>query len=417
MPKLSPLLRLAREHGKKRGKEPLSPTGYLKNDIHPLFAREKFDSDINYDALKPGLQLVTRLLDTPQMHHYFYVIFFGQTHDLGLQDREGRDLREIRSDNRIHMLTDQDVAEVRRKLVGLAEMLTIGVSDLPPNVRAAYSPVVSYEKDGHSYYQTKPRFSILYGLPGCEARIKISRRWYEEILNLQNTYPAAALTGQFIVAEKILHELAHAADGAAFHDNTAEKFFQDNAVNEAGSQATTCMFGSGNRGTTSAHTLILEEWPNKIQVDRYEERVPYRDPIVTCRDQRGLPHQRKKWILPLYFVQSLFSEWFWQEMGKSIDARALIPEPLAQSIRKALRGTAHTRMPAPQSVADLFEHAAELRGAVLHPSDVQQSGTKPVSTKRKKQTSGTGCSGGSSHVIQSGYTVDREEDNEARNGA
>lgn len=47
----------------------------LRNAVHPVFAKERFPDDVDYDTvfLQPA-RLASRLLETPQAVHYFLAI-------------------------------------------------------------------------------------------------------------------------------------------------------------------------------------------------------------------------------------------------------------------------------------------------------------------------------------------------------
>jgi hypothetical protein len=110
----------------------------LESSIHPLFSRNKFPADIDYDNViqRPAL-LASRLLGSPQSLHYFHTTFFGKNtvvfrDDWGpkASDSNQESPQGYGSDKGVGELSSRDKTKVREQLHELSKKIRFGLADL-----------------------------------------------------------------------------------------------------------------------------------------------------------------------------------------------------------------------------------------------------------------------------------------------
>lgn len=102
------------------------------------------------------------------------------------------------------------------------------------------------------------------------------------------------------------------------------------------------------------YKIDLREWPNREVMELYAST----DTALPCRDDNAVPRTHKQWSPHNYYVSSIFCDWLWEELGTRLDATAIIPEPVAQSVREAIKSG--ERAPVPTSIVDLFQHSQDI---------------------------------------------------------
>ena len=193
----------------------VKPIHGLQNAVHPLFVRDKFSKKVDYEALLPSLQLLTRLLRTPQLLHFFGTVFFGDLVDLGVPDKYDN-LRAYRGEAKVHQLSCKSIEMIEEKLLTLAKMVRY-------DTRTPYNAVAECLAWGCTMdsmgvcrpYRKSPGYE--FGLLGNESRIFISRLRHRELVKVHKKFLATGednLQFRFVITCNLLHELGHAASQA-----------------------------------------------------------------------------------------------------------------------------------------------------------------------------------------------------------
>ncbi|KAK4545514.1 hypothetical protein LTR36_002864 [Oleoguttula mirabilis] len=329
------------------------PLGDLANDIHPLFARENFLGDIDYETLIPCLRLLTRILDTPQIRHYLYVTWFGRNERVGLWDTYDRVLEAYNSDRaKITSLSDDDIKAVQQKLNCLAKMVKFRVSGVEERRKQGWcTSTVRPAVPGVSRPSGAPP-GHPNDLPGLSSTIFLAQFWYDAINQVpssdsdSDSAPATLGLDRFSVTMVLLHEFGHAAHFAAI-GSRHEDFFADSALAEAGFEIHARLLGACYEAQPGViRASKLHQWPNKAVAERYEYKLP-------CRtlESPAVPEQHWRWFLPERFALAMQHEWFWQWAAEA-GPTAFVPPGVAQVVRVWQR--TKVRPPVSPTIAELF---------------------------------------------------------------
>lgn len=319
----------------------LHPTGDLNNEVHPLFARENFLGNTDFDVFLPSLRLLTRIIDTPQVRHYFFVAWFGRNERIGMQDSRGRHLEAYHSDRSVTNLSPGDIAAVHTKLSALAKMVKFQVTDHFGTKKNGWcSPIHPPSVPGLSRPSGAPPTDP-DGFPGLSSYIFIAKARYNAI----NTPVSPTRSAQsylhdcFSVAMTLLHELVHAAHFAAM-GSRQEDFFEDSVVAEAGFEIQTRFLGAVYAGRTGT----LDEWPNRWILGTYNNRL-------ACRSIDSVAQAMLTMRVPEHFVSAMFHGWFW-DWADRYGPKAFVVELIERHIRRAIAAKTHVCVP--RSIADLY---------------------------------------------------------------
>lgn len=186
--------------------------------VRPLFRGKNFRvkngkaiitaNDYDKVVRRPAV-LTSRLLDSPQALHYFYVMYFGKNLEMPCGDHQ-----RCVSDKGINDLTVDDIKAAREQLALLVDRVQFEFIDL-----------------GTKLSQQSCREQIP-GECGQRSIIQLSTRLYSAAQN-KDRKDAHNAKIDFALAMTMLHELAHAANADAI-GNDLEDCFEESFVAEAG---------------------------------------------------------------------------------------------------------------------------------------------------------------------------------------
>lgn len=277
--------------------------------VHPIFSREKFASDLDYDNVlfRPAL-LASRLLTTQQSYHWLEATWFGPRGPCHLPTAYENEPKLIpvpmhyKSNFAVGSLSRAAKKAVEEQLIGLSERIAFGVrNDLHPKCLAQTRS--NPPKDGEK---------------GVSSRIWINAGVYKAVRD--EDIPSKRAMLDLDLATVLLHEIAHAVC-FHFNGNRPEDFFEDSLVAEAGFEYTARIFGASlvvlGRPLYMAH---WEPWQTK-QLD--SQAYPL---SKLCRDTTNLPMKGKAVPLDPGYAQMLFNDEFWKR-DRSFD---VVPTVLRQ---------------------------------------------------------------------------------------
>lgn len=332
------------------GDNKLFPLGNLSNEVHPLFARENFlVADTAYEALLPSLRLLTKILSTPQVRHYLFATWFGHNEKVGgPRDAYDMEFEAYHSDRaNVTSLSSADIAAVLHKLGCLAKMVKFQVSD-------------EYGKQKHGWCDA----TVPAAVPGSSRAASALPEQAENLQGVSITIvlakfvfdpsnqpeqepglvPAKLALDRFTVTMILLHEVAHAANYAAM-GLRQEDYFAGSKIAEAGLEIHARFLGGCYKPAADGSTeATLYEWPNRQVLQLYNYSLP-------VRSLESITEEPETWSLPDYFVTAMSHDWFW-DWAAAKGPTAFVPEPVAVSVRLALRFD--MRVTVPRTIADLF---------------------------------------------------------------
>ena len=270
----------------------------LKNEIHPLLIRSRFDGtpDAIYDQLMPALRLASMFLTQPVCMQFWVTVAMGKREDDHQMSRKyGKKCQRLA--NHVEM-TKNNTARVIKHLRELGE------ADI---IHFAFKHKLLHGVGGGAWATSGPICDYLgvrktYGLNGTLTRsiIRLHADHYIIAKKLsQLKYPEISqqLRFSFFFATLIMHELAHSIEGAYMkmrHDQWAEyqrsktyiePFWMDwQRPPECGKAWEQTMFGGEiqpvNNRVDGSHGVGMSDWPPKGSDVDPERRIWYTIPMT-----------------------------------------------------------------------------------------------------------------------------------------
>jgi len=303
--------------------------------VHPLFRRKKFRTKNgkamikakDYDKVvrRPAV-LASRLLDSPQALHFFYVTYFGKNLEMPCCNDHERCV----SDKGINDLSLDDIKATRERLLLLVDRVQFEFADTKGNLG-----------------ETRP-LEQLPGERGCRSYIRLSTRLYSAAQNKDRGTIRNAQTDS-IIAMTLLHELAHAAMNDVM-GNYVEDCFEESFVAEAGFELESRLFGlilAANPSYEGNETFWYH-WQTSWLLD-----VGYDRPDICC-DRSKLGKRTLYRDLDSEFVLKLFDNRFWNGDYAKRGGVALLPPPVVNICQGRLSTWAEAYQAFPTSVKQLW---------------------------------------------------------------
>lgn len=340
-----------------RYRDPLLTNGPdLTNPIHPILSKARFQDDVDYSALEMSLRLASRFLALDKVVRHTVVMTDGVISVL--PNSEGRFLKRSPcpkkhpDDNTSDSLEEDEGNDRNDSTEGDEE-------DKDPNhyyhwraneILQQAAEHIQFFVDDSNDEDGKAGYAAHREGPWTEAQ---TSRWNEaqtsrctpsgvgsdihiggsnwtrlkEILNNR----AGRLCDRFEIARMIVHELSHGLENLYTGWRQSECFYQDNPISERGFDMEAAIFGglldsggserllearkdeycpSSPRRKSRTPCMVFYEWPNQAFADMYAWRR-FKMGIVQVRS----PAKARR--VPLTFVESLFSNAFWETVGNS----------------------------------------------------------------------------------------------------
>lgn len=325
-----------------------SETQQSQQTIHPLFAKERFGDDIDWEkAFRIPAVLATRLIDTPQALHWGFALLFGLNEPAALPEgvkstADGGDINEIpvkyACNKGVGQLSDEDIAAVRQHFMTLAG-----------NVQYE---TCSFDKPG-ALGRCIPLSEdlLVNNSHGCPSLIQISTELYTATLarDARDLEDAAAMDMKLALV--MVHEVAHALGYANNGPREVEDFFETSHIAEYGWELVSRIFGMCPMLNLKPALSYWRTWQN------VEHMVGGYDLSLLCRNAWKLPKTAKAYGMRLSFAVELLSDRFWEEDYVQEGAFALIPPwveylCLSGKDNNDIRGI-------PQSIRDLYRENAK----------------------------------------------------------
>jgi hypothetical protein len=259
----------------------------LTNDIHPLFSRDKFPANVDYDwvFLEPA-KLASQILSTRQATHWLLALFTNCKHKSTCEGNEF-ERHPYRSNVGINELQDCHRDFVQHWLNKIAKSVNFevgGYDEEGPSALAWTWHMVDADDE------PAPDFSL------GESEIHISGELYCELLLGKNLKAGEILRRRFSMASILLHELGHALWYAVTERDGDDDTFDDATTAEAGSSFEAHLFGLMPYLDTQLESRL--EWHSQCGV-----RYP-----------RFCTSAERNYVESLFadrYVESLFTDHFW----------------------------------------------------------------------------------------------------------
>ncbi|KAA6407058.1 MAG: hypothetical protein FRX48_09124 [Lasallia pustulata] len=289
----------------------------LDNEIHPLLSHDNFDDCPQeiYDQLMPACRLATMFLTKDVCMQYWVTVAMGKREvDIGPTISAGGIQERIREDV---PMTAANIAHVRQYMTDLQQKENpihfIFHDALPTqNTFAAANSVCDYNFKHRMHPKRKFRHSQIY----------LNRDYYTAAQKLgQLQYPdeAQRLRFNFLLANTLVHELAHAVQMGHVNERTAgrEVFLYDARRNELGEAWEAKTWGGRvlpiNSRCDGINGVAVCDWPFK--------NVFY-DP----------EHEHNIWYsVPMGFIENIQQKKTWRKDYPLDDQPFRIPKTGAQS--------------------------------------------------------------------------------------
>ena len=294
--------------------------------IHPLLSADQFQGPIRYEVLRPGLELASRLLESPRSLEYLHALFLSPVHQLPHpnQKSDSSDFHEPKTYRSVFRegepLNELQIAQVHRKLLDMVLFVKFGVGKFPRDSVKGHC-IPQYTQKAES--QSGPEHSQWCGV-GSE--IVLSSPFYESLQLLYDSIEPDSyaqmrerlLTEALLLAKLLCHELCHAIMLARFgHSDIA---FEQESFTEHGFQWEVAVLGgvvdhlNGN--------LWITEFPSPSLFESYIRNM--------CGMKlAAVPEQdvQVAWLAPIDSIARLFNPSFWNAKIKAAGADAvLIPK-------------------------------------------------------------------------------------------
>lgn len=301
-----PLMQTIAKPSSKKAARPSKPPR-----VHPIFSRENFASDLDYDNVffRPAL-LASRLLTPQQSYHWLDATWFGPRGPCHLPTAYDNEPKTIpvpmhyTSNFAVGSLSRAAKKAVEEQLIGLSDRIAFGVCpDMKPGL-IAFTRLEAQEE----------------GERGVASAIWINAKLYEAIR--RECTPSRRAMLELDLAITLLHEFAHAA---CFHvkGHHPEDFFEDSLVAEAGFEYESRIFGASLSVLSydSPDKACWKDWQTK----RFLIPAGY-SLTKKCRDEINLPMGGRSVPVDSEYAQMLFNDNFWKR-DRSFD---VVPTVLRQ---------------------------------------------------------------------------------------
>ena len=339
----------------------------LQNPIHPIFARENFSVNFDWDAIEMPLRLASRLLESNALVPFWNILADGELQDLDGKPTTWAELDTIDSEGQItnhkfrrcfksgqDEVNDENGKIAKEMLELFAGMVVFGVEP-DPEYKGAYTDLVR----GVLYRQQAQAFPR-----GCRSVIRFPWETCERLSLLTRLKKALSdedyarvvapwdlLLDQISFAKTIVHELAHAINLASCGHRSSEPFIMDSDISEIGLELERTLFG-GSVGDSHSHGL--NRWLREHYCDDARERkasrfaallelpshalnLAYQKGPRTCFGIRNKGREYDVvWRISFAWLESLFTTKFWEEVGN--ESNALHPPRLGGWIFTAVPG-------------------------------------------------------------------------------
>ena len=283
--------------------------GDLSNPIHPIFSPDGFvDPSIHYVPLENSLRLASRFLTTEELLPFWYTVFHGP-----IETATAYPLPS--PSERLARLTEQQKNEVTTKLEFLSHCVT-------------FASERTHWSRGDTGYTERLLTDAPPPFRGVKTNVSISRRVFrmvEQSFSRPYMDNHSRLWIHFLLANLLLHELAHAAMYAAHprppaYDPIQAYFLPGARTTEEGMEWETSVFGGllyevpaflfrKRERTVLGSKIVLREWPSPRLVAHYRKSI-YPRPFPVKGD---LPQLDRFWLVDPKFLERLFTTAFWEE--------------------------------------------------------------------------------------------------------
>lgn len=329
----------------------------LEGSIHPIFAPENFRGKVCYEAMIPSLTLASKILKSDAMVHYVTTMIDGDLLDydhnpISVEDfRIDPDLTDGESTTRpwhadyafVTPSSKQVGLESRARaayvLQNLSKLITFEVIRAEDNDKRMRPNSRNPEGMCFSDYAPMPKDRLSQFKYGVLSSILLfPDSGYEELLALLTEeeegtdeiwHKHLLLTARFSLARIILHELAHAIQGARFGMMRGfEVFFGNVPINEAGYTLEGLLFGGrvsvGHIGEGNLRPWVsLHPWPSLHLLTTYILRQ------FRIASLGGIPKQEPQKRILTSYIKSLFTDSFWETIYEG-GMTALHPESVGE---------------------------------------------------------------------------------------
>ncbi|KAK5123383.1 hypothetical protein LTR85_002815 [Meristemomyces frigidus] len=292
----------------------LPATGYdLDNDIHPILARPNFPGlkETDYEALTPGLRVLSHILSTDCLLRIWHVILRGKERKVRNANSKGTHVAYFPLRPKMSPL---DVQLAKLDLLNLAKV-------------AQFYPV---EQDGRHNGETRHYAGIhlrtqtvdtsgklTSSFSGNPSIIEYSQELHDSICSSywkvqsssRKKFEIDMRAEYFVLVNLLLHEIAHAADIARYGFKPFDTPIECSLIAETGVDCTATIFGGICNWNEPRALMYREDWPSPISRSGYlgDESTMWcdgnPDGIVTTR-----------WRIPDAWTQQLFLKAFWDQI-------------------------------------------------------------------------------------------------------
>ena len=198
--------------GLYRSQHPPTIESDLSNDLHPLFADDRFFLGDSFDLSKTltARRFASRLIATPSLLPFWHTIFF--TKKLRIMEVDSKGAPQHVLEEPPETLTATQAAKTKEMLQLLAGHVTFRTrSSKDPGTRACCT--------------RDRRDSVQSVLPGSTSRIDITHKLLEDLLETQASDPATCARATFMFGVTLVHEVTHAAMNATQRLHGCDNFF------------------------------------------------------------------------------------------------------------------------------------------------------------------------------------------------
>lgn len=290
----------------------------LDNEIHPLLSHDNFDDCPQeiYDQLMPACRLATMFLTKDVCMQYWVTLARGTRElDPGMTLSSGVRQERIREDV---PLTDANIAEIRQYLKDLQKAenpIRFTFSPAMPlqNTYAVSSSICDYNFKHRLHPERKFRHALIY----------LHQDYFttaERLSQLHYPDEAQQLRFNFLLANTLIHELAHAVSMGHVNDKTSgrEVFLYDARVNELGEAWEAKQWGGRvlavNSRCDGSHGIAVCDWPLKNV---------FTDP----------EHEHNIWhSVPMGYIENIQQKKTWDQRYALNENPFRIPRTGAQSV-------------------------------------------------------------------------------------
>ncbi|KAK5109697.1 hypothetical protein LTR62_006820 [Meristemomyces frigidus] len=282
----------------------------LSNEVHPLFARNRFPGT-DYEKILPALRLASLLIDTECLLEFWHTMWFGDYILVGDDEVEG-DWHYVNVPFRPQLST-KDVAMTRARLNTMSHMVTFYRRTNMAGALGECSHIQGF-LDIQGPYETGDFI-------GNCSMIEYSDQFYQGLCDASNSNDQQTYSRlSFKFAALVVHELAHAAKYAAWSFLPACPKGQHATMAEDGFDWENAVFGcilDVFGAPRSRDFQFITEWPSGCTGKKHQQNEWHMWIEGAC------PDVDVSWELPFYYVYRLFTTNFWRSTVPAKGAAAL----------------------------------------------------------------------------------------------